>query len=328
MTVRIATGSMWLALAAAGVVQAQDAPQPAPETPVAAEAATPAPESAPPQAAPATEAAASQAPPPPPPAPGEWREVPAENLLVIDTSKGRILVEMVPELAPLHVERMKLLARRNFFDGLVWHRVIDLFMAQTGDPLGTGDGQSPFPDLKAEFTFRRGLDLPFVPVASPAGAQVGFIRSLPVQTQPDSVMATTADGKVHGWGLYCPGVAGMARDEGNDTANSQFFLMRQPYPALEKRYTVWGTVVSGLDIVRALQVGDGDNGMMAQAAPDRMTTVRIAADLPEAERPVVRITDPASDRFRTLVEETRARRGADFSACDIELAVQVSAAGA
>lgn len=321
MKVRIATGSIWLglALAAAGIAHAQDAPPPAPEAPVAAEPARP---------EPATEAAAPQAPPPPPPAPGEWREVPAENLLVIDTSKGRILVEMVPELAPLHVERMKLLARRNFFDGLIWHRVIDLFMAQTGDPLGTGDGQSPFPDLKAEFTFRRGLDLPFVPVASPAGAQVGFIRSLPIQTQPDSVMATTADGKVHGWGLYCPGVAGMARDEGNDTANSQFFLMRQPYPALEKRYTVWGTVVSGLDIVRALQVGDGDNGMMAQAAPDRMTTVRIAADLPEADRPVVRITDPASDRFRTLVEETRARRGADFSACDIELAVQVSAAGA
>ncbi len=317
MKVRIATGSMWLglALAAAGIAHAQDVPPPAPETSVAAEPARP---------EPATEAAAPQAPPPPPPAPGEWREVPAENLLVIDTSKGRILVEMVPELAPLHVERMKLLARRNFFDGLVWHRVIDLFMAQTGDPLGTGDGQSPFPDLKAEFTFRRGVDLPFVPVASPAGAQVGFIRSLPIQTQPDAVMATTADGKVHGWGLYCPGVAGMARDDGNDTANSQFFLMRQPYPALEKRYTVWGTVVSGLDVVRAMQVGDGDNGMMAQATPDRMTTVRIAADMDSGERPLVRITDPASERFRTLVEETRARRGADFSACDIELAVQVS----
>jgi cyclophilin family peptidyl-prolyl cis-trans isomerase len=81
------------------------------------------------------------------------------------------------------------------------------------------------------------------------------LHSLPVETQPDSASPLTADGKVHGWGLYCPGVAGMARDEGNDTANSQFFLMRQAYPALDKRYTIWGVTVSGLDVVRSLQVG-------------------------------------------------------------------------
>jgi peptidylprolyl isomerase len=85
----------------------------------------------------------------------EWRTVPPENLLVIDTTKGRVLVELTPEIAPLHVERMRLLARNGFFDGLTWHRVIDWFMAQTGDPLGNGEGQSAYPDLKAEFTFRR-----------------------------------------------------------------------------------------------------------------------------------------------------------------------------
>ena len=80
-------------------------------------------------------------PPPPPPgptpettiAPTEWRAVPAENLLVIDTTKGRILVELAPEVAPLHVERIKLLARRGFYDNVPWHRVIDWFMAQPDD---------------------------------------------------------------------------------------------------------------------------------------------------------------------------------------------------
>ncbi|MBU3972366.1 MAG: peptidylprolyl isomerase, partial [Alphaproteobacteria bacterium] len=187
--------------------------------------------------------------PPPPPTPAttiaaaEWRAVPAENLLVIDTTRGRILLELIPEVAPLHVERIKLLARRGFYDNLPWHRVIDWFMAQTGDPLGNGDGQSPYPDLKAEFTFRRDPSMPFVAVAEPAGARLGFFHSLPVQTQPDAAFALTGDGKVHGWGLYCPGVAGMARDEGNDTANSQFFLMRQAYPALDKRYSIWGMTV-------------------------------------------------------------------------------------
>ena len=268
--------------------------------------------------------------PPPPPAPApqvamvapEWRTVSSENLLVIDTTKGRILVELTPEVAPLHVERIKLLARRGFYDGVPWHRVIDWFMAQTGDPLGNGEGQSPYPDLKGEFTFRREASMPFAAVAEPAGARVGFFHSLPVQTQPDSAFALTADGKVHAWGLYCPGVAGMARDEGNDTANSQFFLMRQAYPALDKRYSIWGMTVSGLDVVRNLKVGDGDNGMVG-AEPDRMTRVRIAADIPETERPSVQVLATDSPRFHTLVETTRAARGADFSVCDISLPVQV-----
>jgi peptidylprolyl isomerase len=96
--------------------------------------------------------------------------------------------------------------------------VIDWFMAQTGDPLGTGEGQSAYPDLKAEFTFRRVPIMPFAAVAEPAGARVGFY-ALPAgrRPSPTAPSPTTADGKVHGWGLYCPGVAGMARDEGNDT---------------------------------------------------------------------------------------------------------------
>jgi len=254
----------------------------------------------------------------------EWRTVLAENLLVIDTTRGRIMVELTPEVAPLHVERIRLLAGRGFYDGVPWHRVIDWFMAQTGDPLGNGEGQSPYPDLKGEFTFRREPTLPYVAVAEPSGARVGFFHSLPVQTQPDSAFALTADGKVHAWGLYCPGVDLAARDEGNDTANSQFFIMRQSYPALDKRYSIWGMTVSGLDVVRSLTVGDGENGMMATAEPDRMTRVRVAATIPEDERPSVQVLATDSPRFRALVESSRAARGADFSVCDISLPVQVA----
>jgi len=252
----------------------------------------------------------------------DWRTAAPDNLLVIDTNKGRILVEMTPEAAPGHVARIRLLAKAGFYDGLPWHRVIDGFMAQTGDPLGTGEGQSWHPDLKAEFTFRRDAQTPFVAVAAPAGALIGFVQSLPVQTQPDAVMATTPDRKVHAWGLYCPGVAGMARDDAPDSANSQFFLMRHPYPALDKRYTVWGRVVSGLDVVRALKFSPNPDGIVTD--PDRMTRVRVAGDLPEGERPSVRVLSTSSAPFRALVEDTRAARGADFSACDIELPVEVN----
>lgn len=263
-------------------------------------------------------------PPAQPVADVDWRAVPPDNLLVIDTSRGRILVEMAPEAAPRHVERIRLLARRGFYDGLVWHRVIDWFMAQTGDPLGTGDGQSPYPDLPGEFMFRRGPATAFTPVASPAGSVVGFVGSLPVETQPDSFMALTGDGQVHAWGVYCPGVAGMARGDANDSANSQFFLMRQPYPSLDKRYTVWGRVVSGLDVVRALKTGQGDNGMVG-AEPDVMVSVRVASDIPEISRPSARVLDTRSTAFQAQAEAVRAARGADFSICDLEPPVQVTA---
>lgn len=75
-----------------------------------------------------------------------------ENTIVMETSKGRIVIELLPDLAPNHVARIKELSRENFYDGIVFHRVIDGFMAQTGDPTGTGMGGSDKPDLQAEFS--------------------------------------------------------------------------------------------------------------------------------------------------------------------------------
>ena len=75
-----------------------------------------------------------------------------ENLLYIDLTYGRVIIEMMPNIAPKHVERIKTLTRQKFYDGIVFHRVIDGFMAQTGDPTGTGMGGSKMPDIKAEFS--------------------------------------------------------------------------------------------------------------------------------------------------------------------------------
>ncbi len=74
-----------------------------------------------------------------------------ENTLVMETTKGRVVIELRPDLAPKHVERIKTLARKGFYDGIVFHRVIDGFMAQTGCPHGTGTGGSDLPNLPAEF---------------------------------------------------------------------------------------------------------------------------------------------------------------------------------
>ncbi len=82
-----------------------------------------------------------------------------ENTLVLELKDGPVLIEMLPDRAPEHVERIKTLARDGFYDGIVFHRVIDGFMAQTGDPTGTGRGGSDLPDLRDEFnleTFTEG----------------------------------------------------------------------------------------------------------------------------------------------------------------------------
>lgn len=75
-----------------------------------------------------------------------------ENTLIMETTKGKVVIELFPDLAPGHVGRIKELARDKFYDGIIFHRVIDGFMAQTGDPTGTGMGGSEKPDLKAEFS--------------------------------------------------------------------------------------------------------------------------------------------------------------------------------
>jgi peptidylprolyl isomerase len=75
----------------------------------------------------------------------------AENTMILETTKGRVIIAMRPDLAPGHVDHIKKLVREGFYDGIVFHRVIDGFMAQTGCPHGTGTGGSKYPDLKAEF---------------------------------------------------------------------------------------------------------------------------------------------------------------------------------
>ncbi len=134
-----------------------------------------------------------------------------ENMLVLDLSTGgRVTIQMFPAVAPAHVERVKTLTRQGFYNGVIFHRVIDGFMAQTGDPKGTGQGGSELPDLKAEF------------------------NNTP----------------------HLRGTVSMARTNEPDTANSQFFICFQPRFSLDKKYTVFGRVTSGMQFVDAIERGE------------------------------------------------------------------------
>lgn len=253
----------------------------------------------------------------------DWRTVAPENLLVIDTVHGRILVELDPRVAPLHVARIRTLADQGFYDGLKFHRVITGFMAQTGDPQGTGLGGSDLPPVPAELSFRRGSAEGFVAVENSGTGLRGLFGVLPVITQPDAQMIVNADMKVAAQPLFCPGVAGMARSNDLNSANSQFFLMTGVGASLDGGYTAFGRVVSGMDAVRALRAGSqAANGRVDD--PDVMVRARTAAALPPEERPQVRVMDPRSPAFAPVIETTRQARGAAFGICDLTPPVEVS----
>lgn len=133
-----------------------------------------------------------------------------ETLTLTLDSGGDVVIKLRPDLAPGHVERITTLAKEGFYDGVVFHRVIPGFMAQGGDPTGTGMGGSELPDIKAEFN------------AEP----------------------------------HVRGVCSMARAMNPDSANSQFFICFDDATFLDKQYTAWGVVESGMEHVDALPKGE------------------------------------------------------------------------
>lgn len=249
--------------------------------------------------------------------PVEWHALSPENLLVIDTNKGRIIVAMAPDLAPKAVERIKLLAREGVYDGLLFHRVIKGFVDQTGNPNNHDGGVSNHPDLAPEFVARLPADQ-FTAIRTASDSQQGFVGAVPVEAVSKPEAARSADGKLRLWGAYCPGVAGMGRQADPGSANSEIFFMRDSSRRLDRDYTVWGKVVMGQSAVRAMAVGE------PPVSPDKMLKVRVASDLPAAEQPKVELMDPRSQAFTKLVAKARAAKGSDFTVCDLDLPARLA----
>lgn len=245
-----------------------------------------------------------------------YRAPDPENTLVIDTNKGRIVVELYPNLAPESAARLKTLTRQHFYDGLVFHRVIEDFMDQTGDPKGDGTGGSTLPDVKAEFTIRRDPSFPLSIAARPPGSLIGFDGAMPVETQVNELFPMSKDGKVDLWPQFCQGVVGMAHSYDPNSNNSQFFLMRGADASLNKGYTAVGVVIWGQSIVRKIKIGQ------PPVDPDKMLKVQVMADMPAADRPNLEIMDTMAPEFQAVIDQTRKDKGADFSACDVTIPVR------
>ena len=160
-----------------------------------------------------------------------------ENTILMELKDGTVTIELLPDVAPLHCERMKDLVRTGQYDNVAFHRVIDGFMAQTGDVehgnmednfnlRAAGTGGSKLPNLRAEFS------------------------KLP----------------------HDRGTIGAARSQNPDSANSQFFICFQPRFSLDKKYTVFGRVTSGMQFVDAIERGE------PPLNPSKVTQASIASD--------------------------------------------------
>ena len=161
-----------------------------------------------------------------------------DNIMILKLKDGDVKIELFPDVAPNHVERIKTLANEGKYDNVVFHRVIDGFMAQTGDvKFGNsssdsfdlrraGTGGSNLPDLKQEFN-----DLP-----------------------------------------HLKGTLSMARSSDPNSANSQFFICFEDAPHLDRQYTVFGKVIDGMDFVEKIKRGDGPNGSVSD--PDKIISLK------------------------------------------------------
>ena len=165
-----------------------------------------------------------------------------ENTIIMTLKDGDVVIALLPDVAPAHTERMKTLARNGDYDNVAFHRVIDGFMAQTGD-VANGDMEDGF-NLRAAGT--GGSSLPNLPAE---------FSSLP----------------------HDRGTLGAARSANPDSANSQFFIMFEQGSFLNGQYTVFGQVTSGMDHVDAIKRGVGQSGSVTE--PDRMVTVRMGDEV-------------------------------------------------
>lgn len=233
----------------------------------------------------------------------EWRPVDPERLFIFDTSKGRILIEAFPEVAPNHVAHFAAITRSGDYDGTSFHRVIDTFMAQGGDIFALKGRESGQPNVKGEFTFRR--DVAKMPLEATIGpedsAKHGYYHGVPIQTQPSFFAEMSVDGLVESSIPHCASIVSTARTSDPDSANGQFFLMRGYSPHLDRLYSSWGRVIEGQDVVMSIKKGSEQNNGSVRD-PDILESARIAADLPEAERPKAYVLRTDTDAFRAALE--------------------------
>jgi len=241
----------------------------------------------------------------------DWRAIDPNDTLYLELATGRVVIELAPAFAPNHVANIRALAREGFFDGLSINRVQDNFVTQWGDPNAGEANARPIKNAKeklpGEFE-RASKDLAFtrLPDGDVYAPEVGFSNSMPAARDPKRGQA---------WLAHCYGMLGVGRGDTPESGNgSELYVVIGNAPRhLDRNVAVVGRVLSGMELLSTLPRGMGPLGFYekpSQYVPIR--SMRLAADLPAAERPSLEVLRTDTPTFSAWVESRRNRRESWF----------------
>ena len=263
--------------------------------------------------------------------PADWRPLDPDNTLYVELPGGRVVIELTPRFAPLHVANIKALARAHYFDTLSIIRVQDDYVVQWGDP----DNRHPTPaaaaKIEPEFDSAIPEHMPFtaLPDGDVYAPEVGFSDGFPAARSP-SLHRT--------WLAHCYGMVGVGRDlDVRSGSGAELYVVIGHAPRhLDRNVTLVGRVVKGMELLSALPRGSADMGFYAKTqTPLPIKSVRVAADVPQAERSNLEVIRTDSAAFTALIESRRNRPEEFFKVpagridlCNVPIAVRERPAAA
>src|ERR1700722_4298489 len=235
--------------------------------------------------------------------PADWRPLDPDHTLYVELPRGRVVIELAPRFAPLHVANIKTLVRSRYFDSLSIIREQDNYVAQWGDP----DNRHPLPagigKVAPEFDSPTRTDVPFtrLPDGDVYAKEVGFSGGFPIARSP-SLHRT--------WLAHCYGMVGVGRDlDVESGSGAEMYVVIGHAPRhLDRNVALVGRVVKGVELLAGLPRGSADMGFYANSeAPLPIKSIRVAADVPLSERSNLEVLRTDSAAFTALVESRRNR---------------------
>jgi len=235
--------------------------------------------------------------------PADWRPLDPENTLYVELPGGRVVIELAPAFAPLHVANIKTLTRAGYFNGLSIIREQDNYVAQWGDP----DNRHPLPPgigkVRPEFDSALPPQMAFtrLPDGDVYAPEVGFSAGFPVARSP----------KVHkAWLAHCYGMVGVGRDlDAESGSGAEMYVVIGHAPRhLDRNVALVGRVLKGMELLSSLPRGSAEMGFYAKnEKPLPIKSIRVAADVPAAERSNFEVIRTDTPTFAALVESRRNR---------------------
>ena len=257
--------------------------------------------------------------------PQDWRRPDPDNTLYLELAAGRVVIELAPKVAPLHVANIKALARAHYFDGLAIVRVQDNYVVQWADPIHDRAIPKGVTNVAAEFTAAAGASRRFEPLPDRDvyAPQVGFLDGFPAARAPRS-------GTV--WLTHCYGMVGVGRDDPPESDGTEMYAVIGHAPRhIDRNVALVGRVLKGVELLSTLPRGSGEMGFYVPPEPPvPILRVRVASDVPESERTPLEVLRTDSPTFRAVLDQRRNRREGWFKfnparieVCNVPLPVRL-----